>query len=251
MQPESSIPREADDAPPACADIKDGYSAARAYKYYCQFSNPRISYAVPERRVAARALYKHHKSAFDRCVAFFLKCGIDARRFLKFMADEIRLRDSDIDSMFMSRWSVNRFAEMLAAGENNAKVYGWYMKSVKELAAACLDSECASTADFVRKLIRERKLAPWVVCGKISAYYLAAIPGFPKIARKLDPISRDELAFVSSRYDMYNTAVNNASLAFENRRANPIRKTDEMIEKLRSERRKNQGKDDLFDPSLD
>lgn len=231
--------------------IADGYSAARAYKYYCQFSNPNVSYAVPEHRVAARALYKHHKDAFDRCAAFFSGHGLDARKFIRFMAEE-KLRESELDSDFLSRRSLNRFAEMLASGESNAKVYGWYSKSVKILAAACLDSECVSAADFVRKLIREKKLAPWVVCGKVSAYYLAAIPGFPEIARRLDPISRDELSFISSKYDMYNTAVNRATLAFENRRANPIRSVDEMVEKLRAERaRARKPEDDLFDPSLD
>lgn len=59
------------------------------------------------------------------------------------------------------------------------------------------------------------------------------------------------MSFISSRYDMYNTAVNKATLAFENRRANPVRSTDEMVEKLRSERRENPGKNDLFDSSLD
>lgn len=183
-------------------------------------------------------MYKHHKDAFDRCIAFFLKCGLDVRKFIKFMANDVRLHDSEIDSKFMSKWSLNRFAEMLASDENNMKVYSWYMKSVKTLAAACLDSECVSAVDFIRKLIREKRLASWVVCGKISAYYLAAIPDFPKIAQRIDSISRDELSFISSRYDMYNTAVNKATLAFENRRANPIRSTDEMVEKLRSERRK-------------
>lgn len=196
-------------------------------------------------------MYKHHKDAFDRCIAFFLKSGLDARKFIKFMANDVRLHDSEIDSKFMSKWSLSRFAEMLASGENNIKVYNWYMKSVKTLAAACLDSECVSAVDFIRKLIREKKLASWVVCGKISAYYLAAIPDFSNIAQRLDSISRDELSFISSRYDMYNTAVNKATLAFENRRANPIRSTNEMVEKLRIERKENSIKNDLFDPSLD
>ena len=250
MQPESSILSTATDFC-QCSKIEDGYSAARAYKYYCQFSNSKISYAIPERRVAARAMYKHHKDVFDRCIAFFLKYGLDVRKFIKFMANDVRLHDSEIDSKFMSKWSLNRFAEMLASDENNIKVYNWYMKSVKMLATACLDSECVSAVDFIRKLIREKKLASWVVCGKISAYYLAAIPDFPNIVQKLDSISRDELSFISSRYDMYNTAVNKATLAFENRRANPIKSTDEMVEKLRSERRKNSIKNDLFDSSLD
>ena len=229
--------------------VSTGYGAAKAYKYYSQFSNPRLDYAVPERRVPARAMYKHHKDAFDRCVAFFSAHGLDARKFIRFMAENVRLRDSEIDSKFMSRWSLNKFAEELASGENDEKIYGWYTRSVKTLAGECLESECASAADFVRKLIREKKLAPWVVCGKISAYYLAAIPGFPRIVEKLDPISRDELSFISARYDMYNTAVNRATLAFERRRANPIRSTDEMVEKLRAERRK-PVPDGLFDPSL-
>ena len=205
---------------------------------------------MPEGRIAARAMYRHHASSFDRCVKFFLSNGLNPRKYLKFMAIDVRLRDSEIDSKFMSRWSLNRFAEKLATGENLKKIYAWYIRSIKTMAKACLDSECASTVDFMRKLIREKKLASWIVCGKISIYYLAAIPGFPKIVEKLDPISRDELSFVSSRFDIYNTAVNQATLAYEKRRANPVRATDEMIEKIRPEWQKQQEKNMLFDPSL-
>ena len=196
-------------------------------------------------------MYKAHSDSFDRLAAFFSSNGLDARKYLKFMAIDVRLRNDDIDSKLMSRWGLNLFAERLAAKENCSKIYGWYYRSVKNMAELCLDSEGVSAADFVRKLIREKKLAPWVVSGRISAYYLAAIPGFPKIVSRLDPISRDELAFISNRYDMYNTEVNKAVLAFERRRANPIRATDEMIEKMRPEWLKKHETGILFDPSLD
>jgi flagellin-specific chaperone FliS len=114
-----------------------------------------------------------------------------------------------------------------------------------------LNSECTSTSDFLRKLIREKKLAAWVISGRLSSYYLAAIPGFPKIIEKLDALSKDELQFISNRYDMYNTEVNKAVLAFERKKANPIRATDEMIEKIRPSWKEKTEKNDLFDSSLD
>lgn len=213
--------------------------------------NPRVIYAVPERRMAARAMYKSHSDTFNKLVSFFSSNKLDIRKYLRFMATDIRLHNDEIDEKLMSKWGLNLFAERLASEENNAKIYRWYSKSIKTIAETCLGSECASTADFLRKLIREKKLAPWVVAGRISAYYLAAIPDFPKVVSRLDQISRDELAFISSRYDMYNTEVNKAVLAFERRKANPIRATDEMIEKMRPEWNKIHVKNELFDPSLD
>lgn len=204
---------------------------------------------MPCRRVAARGIYKEHGRIFDRLVEFFRSHGIDAGKYLRFMVVEVALRESDIDSRLMSRWGLNKFVEKLSLDEKRRKIYGWYSRSVRTIAEECLDSECSSTAEFLRKLIKEHKLAPWMVGGKISAYYLAAIPGFPKIVAKLDGISRDELSELSSRYDMYNTAVNDAVRTFERRRANPVRATDEMIEKIRTERAA--ANCELFDNSID
>jgi len=226
-----------------------GYAAARAYKYYRQFVNSKLEYAVPESRISARSVYKAHCGAFDRLADFFSRHKLDVRRYIRFMAVDMRLKDADIDSKLMSRWGLGMFASELASEENMKKIYGWYSRSVKNVAEACLDSECASTADFIRKLARERKLASWVVAGKISAYYLAAIPDFREILPKLDRLSRDELAFIADRYDMYNTEVNKAVLEFERRKANPIRVTDEAVEKIRAKRAES-GKNALFDSSL-
>jgi len=63
----------------------------------------------------------------------------------------------------------------------------------------------------------------------------------------LDPISRDELSFIREKYDMYNTEANKAVLAFTTKKANPIRETDEMIERIRP---KHYNDKDLFDSSL-
>lgn len=229
-------------------EVRDGYAAAQAFKFYRQFAPGYPAEPVPCKRVAARKMYKNHGRAFDRLADFFRSHGMDARGYLRFMAAEVALRESDIDGALASKWGLNRFAEKLSAEDNRRKIYEWYSRSVKAVAEACLDSECSSTAEFLRKLIKERRLAPWVVGGRISAYYLAAIPGFPKIVSRLDRISRDELSGLSERYDMYNTAVNDAVRAFERRRANPVRATDEMIERIRSERRA--AGPDLFDDSI-
>lgn len=218
--------------------ISDGYAAARAYKFYRQLANPRLARLVPESRVSARGVYAANKAAFDGVAAFFAKAGLDARKYIRFMAVDMNVRAADAGSKLASKWGLNMFAGRLAEEENRKKVYAWYRKSVDAVAEACLDSDCAGAADFLRRLIREGKLAAWVAGGRVSAYYLAAVPGFRKAAERLDPIGRAELAFISDRYDVYNTAANDATLAFERRKANPVKATDERVAELRAERAK-------------
>lgn len=234
-----------------CEKITNGYLAARAYKYYQQFVSSNIIRVIPENRITAKILYKNHIKSFDNLILFFSSNNIDPRNYIKFIVIDARIRDFEIDSKLISKSSLNMFAEKLAAEENNAKIYNWYCKTIKNIAEHCLNSECTSTSDFLRKLIREKKLAAWVISGRLSSYYLAAIPGFPKIIEKLDTLSKDELQFISNRYDMYNTEVNKAVLAFERKKANPIRATDEMIEKIRPSWKEKAEKNDLFDSSLD
>lgn len=158
--------------------IEDGYAAARAYKYYSQAVRRGVIKIIPESRISAHTLYKEHRGTFDRLVLFFGNASVDPRRYIRFMASEIGISDSDIDRKLMSKRGINMFMARLAAEANREKIYRWYQKTVKTLAESCLDSECVSTADFIRMLIRKKKLAQWVVGGKISAYYLASIPGF-------------------------------------------------------------------------
>jgi hypothetical protein len=231
-------------------NIKDGYSAACIYKYYSQYINSNVVKIIPEHKITAKSLYKLHKSTFDKLTYFFLTNNLNLRNYIKFIVLETRPQNNTIDSILMSKYSFNLFASHLSIKEKYEKIYNWYIKTVKNIAEFCLDSECISAADFIRKLIKDRKLAAWVISGKLSAYYLSAIPCFPKIIEKLDSISKDELMFISNKYDIYNTEINKAILLFEKRKANAIKDANEMIEKLRpawNEKNKNK---DLFDPSL-
>ena len=69
--------------------------------------------------------------------------------------------------------------------------------------------------------------------GRISVYFLAAIPKFNRVIPKLDPLSQDELHILKDRFDMYNTDVNEAHMRFKSLKANPLKLCDEVLEKIK------------------
>lgn len=58
--------------------------------------------------------------------------------------------------------------------------------------------------DGIKDMIREKKLAPYYVTGKISKHYLAMIHSFSALVEKLDPISKGELMPISHRAEKLN-----------------------------------------------
>ena len=103
------------------------------------------------------------------------------------------------------------------------------MKSVNNIVEECVDNNWFTTKDFLRNLIDQKKLGNWYVSGKISKYYLAAIPNFWKIVPQLDHFSKIELDQVASRYDIYNREINETFLKLKNFKVNPIAMTDTLI----------------------
>ena len=103
------------------------------------------------------------------------------------------------------------------------------MKTVDNIVADCLKLHYNSTADYIRHLISSRKLAAYYVAGKISGYFLAAIPNFKKVIDKLDSISKDELSELYDRYDKYHSDINAAFIKVKNIKVNPLKFADDAI----------------------
>jgi len=213
-----------------------GERLAAAFKRAAAASRP--GYTMPPlSRTSAVSLYRRHKAAFDDVAEFFGSRGLSAEGYAGFFVGELGKTEDDLDGMFYSRWAIGKYADRLAAAEKRRKVYGWYEKSVKNVAAIAAERGFMSGRDCVMALAREGRLAALLAAGVVSKYFLAAIPNFRDLAPTLDHFSKCELAELLDRYDMYNTEVNEAVLRCRNRVANPLAAVDAELAAARDRRR--------------
>jgi len=203
--------------------------AAKYFKYLQQFKLPYIVNKLDLRRVPYKAFYGDHKKQFDAIVEIFKKYDMDVIEYIKFFVNCYGKLERNIQDELVNSKTFSAFIEYLKAEERKAKVFEWFMKSANNIADDCIALDHLSTKDYLRELISTRKLAGYYLTGKISKYWFAAIPSFKKVILKLDKLSRDEFNDVLTRFDIYNTEINEAFLKMKKCKVNPIKFTDELI----------------------
>ena len=97
------------------------------------------------------------------------------------------------------------------------------------MSSKCVELGYVTTIDFIRHLIRHRKLASYYAAGKLSKYFFFFFPKFPKVIEKLDGISKDEFQQIYDRYDTYKSDVRIAMMHQINKVLSPLSYTDELI----------------------
>lgn len=126
------------------------------------------------------------------------------------------MRENDINSSLVCGGTMARYADWLKAIDKRHKIYKHFIKSAKNIARECNELGYCSTKDFMRYLIKSKKIAEYYVTGKISLYYFAAIPNFKKIIPKLDLFARDEFHKIYDRFEMYNAEITDAFMKITN-----------------------------------
>ena len=209
----------------------DGLHAASLWKWYCQDKNKNRRFNVSLKRIGAKSVYLRHKKVFDRLAAISLKKDLPIADYISFFAKDFDGGSSEgfLDKNLVSTDAFSAFADYLQKKDKQKKIYKWFMKSVKNIVEECIENDWFTTKDFLRNLIDQKKLGSWYAAGKISKYYLAAIPNFWKIVPHLDHFSKLELKQVADRYDIYNREINETFLKLKNFKVNPIRMTDTLI----------------------
>nr|DAH74129.1 MAG TPA: hypothetical protein [Caudoviricetes sp.] len=209
----------------------DGLYIASLWKWQCQDKNKNRRFTVSLKRIGAKSIYLRHKKVFDKLAILSLKKDLPIDSYISFFAKELDGGNHEefLDSNLVSTTSFSAFADYIQKRDKQKKIYKWFMKSVNNIVEECVDNNWFTTKDFLRNLIDQNKLGNWYVSGKISKYYLAAIPNFWKIVPQLDHFSKLELDQVASRYDIYNREINETFLKLKNFKVNPIAMTDTLI----------------------
>ena len=210
-------------------DITVSKDIARLFKFYVQFKNPYLQFAIPYKKIPYKSLYQKYKKEFDTLANVFQKYKLDPFLYVKFFVNVLDYRECDIKSQFANINTITKYAEWLKHLNKLDNIYKYFVKSAKNIANECNNLGYSTTKDFIRYLITEKKLAEYYISGKISLYYFAAIPNFKKIIPKLDSFSKAEFHKIYDRFEMYNNEITSAFLRKTNQKVNPIKYTDELI----------------------
>ena len=211
----------------------DGQFIAKCINYYRQCRNKSIERIVPINQVPYKMLYNAYKKEFNKIAAILSKNNINTEGYIKFFTDNYCVDNDSIKKYLLSQTVLQGYIWHLQRVEKHTKIYGWYVKSVKNIAADCYKLGYFTAKDYLQFLIHHNELGNQVATGRISIYFLAAIPKFNKVIPKLDQLSQDELKILKDRFDIYNTDINEAHMRFKSLKANPLRFCDEVLEKIK------------------
>jgi hypothetical protein len=105
------------------------------------------------------------------------------------------------------------YNEQLEIEESYDKINTYILTSFNKILLLCKKQNITSFIDFLKYLIREKKLGHYMKCGVISKYILVLIPNIKEIKKYFDNDSVCELElYVINKYDKL---LNEAKIALE------------------------------------
>lgn len=210
-----------------------GMECARYFKYYAQFQKFGIKRPLPIEQVGCRTLYVKYRSVFDRLGEAFEKRGLEVEPFIRYFVQDGKHGEDDVKGL-IDRSTFEDYKDFVQLGHKMKNIFGWFMKSVKNVAEESVECGYFTARDFLKAAIDRKLLGNYVAGGRISKYYLAAIPNFDKVVPRLDYFSRCELADLVKYFDVYQVDVNNAMKYVKNVTVNPLDVTNKAIAKIRA-----------------
>ena len=213
----------------------DGEYVAKIFKFYRRQQNPYVSHTLPVKLVSGKTLYKKHKKAFDKFVEIAIKNNFDVDRYIKYCVKH-GINEDLVETCLVSTTMIDKYVEYIKRFEKRKKIYKWFVKSAKNIALECIDEGYFTTKDLLKDLIKNKKISAYVATGRISIYFLAAIPNFDKVIPKLDYFSQLELNQLKDHFEIYHSEINKAFMQIKNCMINPIDFTDKLICKIREKK---------------
>ena len=150
----------------AAKSVSDGERAAELLKFYrrqCQLSVQLPPAAL--NRIKARGFYEEHMPAFDRLAGFFKDHGLDLGMYVKYFAENLDKAGIDLDKNLISRYSLEKYCEWMHGVDKRRRIYGWFMKSAKNLAEMSFAGGYLSPKDCFIDALKQKRLSQLIVSG--------------------------------------------------------------------------------------
>lgn len=203
-------------------DLIDDYAIAQFLKYKLQYKNSKIENAIPLHMIKAKAFQQkyHVQIAKLRKIVETFE-NFDVYKYLSFFVDNIYKNDLDIKKL-VSTYNFSQYKNYLEYLEKQERIYGYFMKSVKNIVNDCKQLQIFSAKDYLRYLIQNKKLSQYYISGRISCYFFAAIPKFKMLIDRLDPLTKNDFRELYNMYEMYNAEIVKVFLKKTNKKINPL-----------------------------
>lgn len=213
----------------------DGPHIAKIFAYFMHLKKPNVKKDIPMMLMSGKSLYNPHKKVFDNFAEIAKKNSFDVVPYAKFCVDN-GISAKNIEICLTSSNLLAKYNEMNKEALRLKKIYKWFVESAFNIASEAVEMDFFSTKDFIRMLVETKQIAAYIVSGRISPYYFAAIPKFNKAVPKLDYFSRIELQPVERWYEIYHSDVNKAFLQERNIMVNPLEFTDLLMKKIKEKK---------------
>lgn len=188
----------------------NGITAAKFYKYYKQFKNTYIENPIQFKQITANSIYNKYSSSFDKLAKISIKYKFSLQKYIQYIVNKYDIQDKYLNRYLLNIKLIEEYITYEIIKCNRKKIFKYFQKTVNNIVNDCILYGYISSIDYIRELIKTKKLAQYYISGKISKYYLAAIPKFKDIVLKLDSISQDEFLPICNKYEKYNIDVKEA-----------------------------------------
>lgn len=189
--------------------IIDPVAFAKCFKYYAQFSNPYIVHPIPFERISAKTLYNKNKENFIRFFKIFKKYDLKITDYVVFFIGEMNKHTCSIDEFFTQEM-FQSYVKFLTDKAEVDKICRLTIKTAQFIASEMKRLGVDSAADCLKAMIRDKTIATNFFTGKLSPYFLAAIPRFQDVIPKLDHFAKDELRNLRAKFESYRVATYHA-----------------------------------------
>lgn len=208
---------------------EDGLKLAQIIKYHLQFNNRNISHPIPVEKISAIGFFRENAEDLTKAAKLYKEIGIDQFEYMQFLVFTLKMNRYNMYRFLLNTKNMKMFVEQKQIKLKKAKIFKYFKKSADFVSSQAAEQGYVTTIDYLRQLIKLRKLANYYVSGKISKYYFAAIPKFPQIVSKLDNISKDEFSPLCNKYEKYKVDVREAMKQENNKVVGVLSYTDSLI----------------------
>ena len=207
--------------------ITDPVAFAKCFKYYAQFSNPYIVHPIPFERIAAKTLYNQNRENFIRFFKIFKKYDLKLTDYVVFFIGEMNKHTYSINEFFTQEM-FQSYVKFLTDKAEIDKICSLTIKTAQFIANETKRLNVSSATECLKAMIHNKTIATNFFTGKLSPYFLAAIPGFQEIIPKLDHFAKDELRKLSMKFESYQVATYRAFEEKYGKKVNVLGLADEI-----------------------
>ena len=185
--------------------------------------------------VPYKTFLRENRKPFEKLSEILGKYKIDPEDFIEFAVVVCGVR---VPKDALTREIFEKYAAHVGVREQYDKIYGYFMRSVKNISDFCCESG-QEPEEYLNSLITGNRLGYQLISGKISKYFIGSFPNFKKFYDRMDCLNRSELSIIYNASDEIFNSVQSAFLYKTGKRVNPIQLVKEEIKNKKEKEQTN------------